>query len=105
MFEELKDKQMILKEISEDFDISFDAVHEEYYISHKGFPFRRVGMDGFTRELVDEIRRIVWLNENGDIESEIEENNAKIERDNEQRQTDFNYEIAKDMRKAILKDT
>ena len=31
MFSELKDKQRILKEISPDFEISFDMMHDEFH--------------------------------------------------------------------------
>ena len=103
MFSELKDKQRMLKEISPDFEISFDMIHEEYYISHKGFPFRRVNMDGFTRELVQEIRQIVWLNENENVMEEVDKNNSKIEQDRENKATDLNYQMAKDIYKPLRK--
>jgi hypothetical protein len=104
MFSELKDKEQILKEISPDLGISFDCIYDEYLIVHKGFPFQRVGVDGFTRELVNDIKKIVWLNENGNVMDEIEKNNSKLEVDRENKATEINYQMAKDIRKPLLKE-
>lgn len=61
-------------------------------------------MDGFRRELVQEIRQIVWLNENGNVLEEVEKNNAKVEQDRENKATDLHYQMAKDIRKPLLKE-
>lgn len=102
-FSELKDKQRIMKEISPDFDVSFDYLENEYCISHKNVLFRRVPVDEFTRAEIEEIRRVVWLNENGNILEEVEKNNEQVELDKEKKATDLHYEMAKDIRTPLLK--
>jgi hypothetical protein len=103
-FSELADKQRIMKEISPDFDVTFDVAFEEYCISHKDVLFRRVPVDGFTRQEVEEIRRVVWINENGNILEEVDNANEKRELDNEKKASDLYYQMAQDIRKPLIKE-
>lgn len=98
------EKRELLKSICTDFDIRFDKHREEYEITHKGFPFQRVAWDGFDKKVVEHIRKTVYINENGNIVDEIDKENAKIDKAKEKEQTDMNIDMAKEIRKAIIKD-
>ena len=51
-----------------------------------------------------DIRKTVYINENGNIVDEIDKENAKIDKAKEKEQTDMNIDMAKEIRKAIIKD-
>lgn len=104
MFAELIDREKILKEINDDFSVSFDYTHNEYCISHKNVLFKRLSIDEFDRKEIERIRYQVWLNENGNVLEEIDKNNEKLEKEKENKATDMNYQMAKDIRKPLLKE-
>lgn len=100
----ISDKRRVLQEIDTDFDISFSTETEQYSIYHKGYLFQNVDWNGFTRKVLDHIRRMVWLNRNGLVESEIDNNNNEIDKAKEKKIEDMAYNLAKDIRKPLLKD-
>ena len=100
----VEDKRRLLKEIDVDFDINFDIDTEHYYITHKDFPFMKVPWNGFDRSVVDHIRKVVYINRNGNILDEIDSNNSKVDKSNENRISDMARQLAKDIRKPLLKE-
>jgi len=93
-----------LKEIDKLFDIAFNYDTELYIVYFNGAPFQTVPwreMDGRTLET---IRKVYWTNVNSDPMAEVDANNAKIDRAHEAKREDMVHELAKDMRKAILKE-
>lgn len=100
----VEDKRRIIKDINQDFDINFCLDTETYLITHKGYPFMRVKWNEFTRETIYHIRHMVYLNENGSIEDEIEKNNCKVDKHNDNRLMDMARQMAKDIRKPLLRE-
>lgn len=95
------DKKRVLREIDEDFDITFNVASEDYHITHKGFLFQVVKWGEFTRDVVNNIRRVVWLNKNGDVAGEIDKHNANEEFKKEKKLEDMAYNMAKDIVKPL----
>lgn len=96
-------KRKILKEIDEDFDIIFCLDTEHYLITHKGFPFQKVAWDEFTREVIDHIKKVVYINKNGNIADEVDKYNAKTDSDKDKKIEDMAHQMAKDIRKPLIK--
>lgn len=92
----------ILKEIDSDFDISFNVYHETYLITHKDFPFMTVPYGEFTRETIENIRKAVYINVNGDVIEEVEDNNKKIEESKDREYNNMIECMAKDIRKPLI---
>lgn len=97
-----KDIRPILKEIDKDFDISFNFHTETYLITHKDFPFMTVPYGQFTRETVENIRKAVYININGNVLEEIDQNNAKVEARKDKEISDLAECMAKDLRKPLI---
>ena len=94
----------ILQEIDPLFEVEFSYDNESYIIYfNRGF-FQSIKWDELTRETLRDIMVTYWKNLYGDIVAEVDENNEKIERAKERKRDDMIHEMAKDMRKAILKD-
>jgi len=100
---EVRDKRRLLQEIDPDFDIDFNVHTETYVITHKGMYFQLVKYGEFTRETLDHIREVVYINRNGDIFKEVDEANEKAEKAKEKAQDDFIKDTAKDIAKPIYK--
>jgi hypothetical protein len=100
----VNEKRAVLKEIDEDFDISFSREQETYSIYHKGYLFQNVPWDGFTREVLDGIRKVVWLNKNGNIANEVDKNNEKIDINKDKKLSDMSRQLAKDIRKPLIRE-
>jgi len=94
----------ILQGIDPLFDVEFNYDTEEYIIYFNGGFFQTTKYDEFTRETIEKIEDVYWINTHGDIISEVEEHNAKIKRAEESKRSDMIHELAKDAKKAILKD-
>ena len=94
----------ILQGIDPLFDIGFNYDTETYTVYFNNGFFQSVPWDEFTRETIKEIASVYWRNVYGDIIAEIDENNEKIKRSKERERDDMVQEMAKDMRKAILKE-
>jgi hypothetical protein len=100
----VEDKRRILKEIDNDFDIEFYPEKMAFEITHKGHYFMSVPFGEFTRDTVNHVRKMKWLNENGSVTDEIDKHNAKLEESKEKEIEDMAYWMAKDMRKPLVKE-
>ena len=58
----------------------------------------------FTRETMERIGEVYYINTHGDILKEVEITNEKIDKSKERERDDMVHELAKDMKKAILKE-
>jgi len=96
-----KEIRPLLKEIDEDFDISFDAQDEKYYMTHKNHIFRVEKYGAIDRKLIADIRHIVWLNKTGQVDDYIDDSHAKAQ---ESKDRAFNAKIdqmARDIHKPL----
>lgn len=100
---EVRDKRRLLQEIDKDFDIEFNPHTESYVITHKGCYFQVVKYGEFTRDTLEHIREVVYINRNGNIFKEVDEANEKAEKAKEKAQDDFIEQTAKDIAKPIYK--
>ena len=98
---ELESKRKLLKEIDKNFEVNFYPEDAEYTITHNKVFFQNIPWGGFTKEVVDHIRRIVYINRHGSIEDEIDEKNLKIEQENQRKQDEMIHETAKDVGKPL----
>ena len=94
----------ILKSIDPLFDIEFNYDNESYIIYFNGGYFQSTRYDEFTRETIEKIQNVYWINTYGDIVSEVDKHNEKIKLSKERERDDMICEMSKDLRKAILKD-
>jgi len=94
----------ILQGIDPLFDIEFNYDNESYIIYFNGGFFQNTPWREFDRTTIEKIAEVYWKNIYGDILSEVDKHNEKIERAKEREREDMIHELAKDMRKAILKD-
>ena len=93
-----------LKEIDKLFDIAFNYDTERYIIYFNGGVFQVVPWKELNADTIEKIRKVYWENVNGDPLAEMDENNERIDKAKERQREDMVYELAKDMRKAILKE-
>lgn len=96
------DIRPILREIDRGFDITFDFRTESYTITHNDTHFQTVPYGRVDRELIDNIRRSVWLNRNADILAEIERNNARVDASYDRAQSLYAESLAKDLRRPLV---
>lgn len=99
----IDDKQRLLKEIDKGFDIEFHADIESYVITHNGGYFQTVKYGDFTQETLENIRRVVYFNINGDMARQIDEHNDKIHLSNQKKEDDMIEQTAKDIGKPLYK--
>lgn len=97
----LESKQMLVKEIDKDFDLQFNAKALRYEITHRGGHFMHVPWGGFTKDVVDHIRKTVYINRNGNILDEIDEANFKVELEKKKAQDDLIEQTARDIGKPL----
>jgi hypothetical protein len=90
----------ILKDIDPDFDVEF--ISGKYIITHKGNYFSQVNYGEFDRNTMENFRKVVWMNLNGNILDEIEKNNEKIDKSHERDLSNLSECMAKDLRKPLL---
>lgn len=100
---EVRDKRRLLKEIDQDFDIDFNPHTESYVITHRGHYFQVVKYGEFTRETLDHIREVVYINRNGDIFKEVDEANEKVELAKEKADEQFAEDVAREIGKPLYK--
>lgn len=98
---------LLIKPTNDKFDIkgqAFTSVADnpEYIVTHKNRHFMVVSE--FTRETFIHIRKMKYINENGDLARQLDEHNEKIELDQEKKIEDMAYNMAKDIRKPLLRD-
>jgi len=100
---EVRDKKRLLQEIDKDFDIEFNPFTESYLITHRGYSFQVVPYGEFSRDTLDHIRKVVYLNINGDVFKDVDEANEKAEKSKEKAEDDFIEYTAKEIGKPIYK--
>lgn len=100
---DVRDKRRLLQEIDKDFDIDFNPHTESYVITHRGYYFQVVPYGEFTRETLDHIREVVYINRNGDIFKEVDEANEKVELAKEKADEQFAEDVAKEIGKPLYK--
>lgn len=93
-----------LKDIDKLFDIAFNYDNECYIIYFNGGVFQVLPWKFVDANTIEKIRKVYWTNVNSDPMAEVDANNAKIDRDHEAKREDMVHELAKDLRKAILKE-
>ena len=93
-----------LKDIDKLFDIAFNYDNECYIIYFNGGVFQVLPWKFIDANTIEKIRKVYWENVNGDPFAEVDANNERIEKSNDRQREDIVYELAKDMRKAILKE-
>lgn len=98
------DIRPILQSIDPLFEIEFNYDTESYIIYFNGGFFQSTRYDELTRETIERIGEVYYINTHGDILKEIETNNEKIDKSKERERDDMVHELAKDMKKAILKE-
>lgn len=94
----------ILQEIDPLFDIEFNNDRGEYIVYFNSGFFQSVKHEDFDRYTIEHIADVYRLNFYGDIIGEIEAHNEKLKRSEESSRNDMIQEMAKDLRKAVLKD-
>lgn len=101
---EIRDKRRLLQEIDKGFDIEFHPDIESYIITHNYGHFQTVKYGDFTQKTLENIRRVVYLNINGDMARQIDEHNDKIHIDNQKKEDDMIEQTAKDMAKPLMRE-
>ena len=85
------------------FDVAIDNDTADIVIWHNGALFQRTPCEEFDRKTIQEIGRVVWLNLYGDVLSEIDAHNEKLE---QSRKQEYDYkmsDIAKDIERYSQK--
>ena len=81
------------------FDVAIDNDTAEIVIFHNGTVFQRTPCGEFGRDTIQRIGEVTWLNLYGDVLSEVEKHNEKIEkarkREREYKMNDISRDIAK----------
>ncbi len=85
------------------FDVAIDNDTAEIVIFHNGTVFQRTPCDEFTRDTIWRIGEVTWLNLYGDVLSEVDKRNEKIERERKREQEYKIADIAKDVEKYSAK--
>lgn len=94
----------ILQGIDPLFEIDFNYDTETYSVYFNGGFFRTVRWEDFTRETVEEIHKAYLQNYHGIVFDEMDKHNEAIKKAKEKQRDDMVHEMAKDLRKAVLKD-
>ena len=93
------DIREILRKIDSMFDIAIDNDSGDFVVFHNGTIFQRTPCDEFDRDTIRRIGEVTWLNLYGDVLSEVDKHNEKIERElkreQEYRMNDISKDIAK----------
>ena len=89
----------ILQAFDPMFDVAIDCGTAEFVIFHNGTIFQRTPCDEFDCHTVQQIGRVTWLNLYGNILSEIDAHNEKIELARKQEQDYIMNQISKDIEK------
>ena len=85
------------------FDVAIDNDTAEIVIFHNGTVFQRTPCDEFDRNTILKIGEVTWLNLYGDVLSEVDKRNEKIERERKREQEYRIADIAKDVEKYSQK--
>jgi len=85
------------------FDVAIDNDTAEIVVFHNGTIFQRTPCEDFDRETIMQIGRVAWLNLYGDVLSEVDKHNEKIEKELKREQEYRMNDIAKDIEKYSAK--
>ena len=85
------------------FDVAIDNDTAEIVIFHNGTVFQRTPCDEFTRDTIWRIGEVTWLNLYGDVLSEVDKRNEKIERERKREQEYKIADISRDIEKYANK--
>ena len=85
------------------FDVAIDNDTAEIVIFHNGTIFQRTPCEDFDRDTIRRIGEVTWLNLYGDVLSEVDKHNEKIERERKREQEYRIADIAKDVEKYSQK--
>ena len=97
------DIREILRTIDELFDVAIDCNTGDFVVFHNGTIFQRTPCNEFDRDTIRQIGSVVWLNLYGDILSEIDKHNNKLELERKREQDYKMTEISKDIEKYAQK--
>lgn len=97
----IEDKRRLIQDIDKDFYIEFVPEIESYIITHKGGHFQTIKHGDFTHKTLENIRRVVYINKNGDMARQIDENNEKIQKEAQREQDDMIEQAAKDVGRPL----
>ena len=81
------------------FDVAIDNDTAEIVIFHNGTIFQRTPCDEFDRNTILKIGEVTWLNLYGDVLSEVDKRNEKIERERKREQEYKMNDISRDIAK------
>jgi len=95
----------VLKSIDSLFDICFNYDTEQYIIFFNDAPFQSVPWKELDKNTIEHVKKMFWINLNGDPFKAIDENNLSVELAKENEKNDLIREMSKDLRKAIIKDS
>lgn len=104
LFGDIYDIERRLKQFDRDFDISYNEQTHKYTITHKKHYFMTVNVGELDDRVMKHIKKTVWLNNQNMLNEEIEKHNKKIEREQEKSVEDMAYNMAKDIRKPLIKE-
>lgn len=88
-----------IKAIDKNFRIIWSKTRHKYFIYHKNALFME--SEKLDHELYNHIKKVVYINVNGDIQKDIEETNDKIERDKEKKISNLAEDVAREISKPL----
>jgi hypothetical protein len=91
-----------LKELDENFEITFDYRNEEYQVTYNEGLFAKVKYGEFTRDHIAEYRHTLWLNKRGEILEYIDTKNEKADEAEDRRLSNIAEALAKDIRRPLI---
>lgn len=94
----------VVKDIDRRFDVYYDGDLNKYVITQYDNYFDSVSPADLCKGFFDRLRKVVWINVYGSIVDEIEKNNAKIEAEQERKQSDMAQSIAEELYKPLRKE-
>ena len=94
----------ILQVIDPLFEIDFNYDTETYSVYFNGGFFMSVPWEDFSRETVERIHDTYLQNYHGTVFDEMDKHNEAIKKAKEKQRDEMVHEMAKDLRKAVLKD-
>ena len=92
-----------LRTIDPMFDVAIDCNTGEFVVFHNGTIFQRTPCDEFDRDTIRQIGSVVWLNLYGDILSELDKHNDKLELERTREQEYKIADISRDIEKYANK--
>jgi len=94
----------IVKAIDRRFDVYYDADINKYVITQYNNYFGSIAPKDLNRDFFDNMRKTIWININGSILDEIDKNNEKIRKENEEKENNIISCMARDLYKPLRKE-